>query len=184
MAANGAGGLFRDTETKSFIPHDILKGEAESGLFTLFVRRRIPHVAQVQRELQWDMKALGHWPLHTRAWVYQERVLAPRIVSFDNVEVTWECLSTSGCECANIESDSKFWRTIMLDHLELRNLSYEWRTMVAEYSRLNLAYASDRLVALSCCAKYMQKHGDLGRYLAGTWENDFIGQLAWTTLGE
>lgn len=39
-------------------------------------------------------------PLFKRAWVYQERLLAPRLVYFTGFELQWECREAHVCECA------------------------------------------------------------------------------------
>ncbi|KAF2658117.1 HET-domain-containing protein [Lophiostoma macrostomum CBS 122681] len=38
-------------------------------------------------------------PLLTRAWVYQERLLAPRMLHFCERELVWECQELVSCEC-------------------------------------------------------------------------------------
>jgi len=39
------------------------------------------------------------FPLLTRAWTYQERLLSPRLVYFTAGEIMWECSKVSACEC-------------------------------------------------------------------------------------
>jgi hypothetical protein len=43
----------------------------------------------------WDKKKLlkAHWPLLTRAWVFQERQLSARMVHFGENGLLWECHS-------------------------------------------------------------------------------------------
>ncbi|KAH9207793.1 heterokaryon incompatibility, partial [Leptodontidium sp. 2 PMI_412] len=38
-------------------------------------------------------------PLLTRAWAFQEKLLATRIVHFADHELVWECKETQRCEC-------------------------------------------------------------------------------------
>lgn len=38
-------------------------------------------------------------PLLTRAWAYQERLLAPRVLHFGPQELLWECTQDLDCEC-------------------------------------------------------------------------------------
>jgi hypothetical protein len=41
----------------------------------------------------------NRFPLLTRAWTYQERMLAPRALHFGPNEIAWECLGKRLCEC-------------------------------------------------------------------------------------
>jgi hypothetical protein len=39
-------------------------------------------------------------PLLKRAWVFQERLLAPRYLNFSQSELVWECANGTVCECS------------------------------------------------------------------------------------
>lgn len=41
-------------------------------------------------------------PLLDRAWVFQERLLAPRSLHFSTSELIWECSSSLACECTGL----------------------------------------------------------------------------------
>lgn len=43
-----------------------------------------------------------YYPLLTRAWVYQERILSTQVVQFGHYEVFSECRSCVRCECDGI----------------------------------------------------------------------------------
>ncbi|KAM6534210.1 hypothetical protein FALCPG4_007142 [Fusarium falciforme] len=43
-------------------------------------------------------------PLLDRAWVYQERLLAPRTAFFSRSELMWQCREFSGCECRELDN--------------------------------------------------------------------------------
>jgi hypothetical protein len=47
------------------------------------------------------------WPLLKRAWVFQERLLSPRLLHFSFGELIWECRHVSACECSAIASQQK-----------------------------------------------------------------------------
>ncbi|KPM41464.1 hypothetical protein AK830_g5076 [Neonectria ditissima] len=58
----------------------------------------------------------GNFPLMTRAWCFQERLLATRILHFTKDEVIFDCLTSMECECGTLtrhEGDS---------HLALRRI--------------------------------------------------------------
>jgi hypothetical protein len=120
-------------------------------------------------------------PLLSRAWIYQERHLAPRTVHFDPSEMIMECKSGFFCECTGLNKVARP-RRISLGANSLTN-SYrttckEWLEVVEEYSRLRLTRESDRLVALIGVATVFQPLFKCG-YLAGLWENDVARGLLW-----
>ena len=45
----------------------------------------------------WDRKILCG-PLHKRGWVFQERLLAARVLYFTHDQIMWECLTDAKCE--------------------------------------------------------------------------------------
>jgi hypothetical protein len=67
-----------------------------SSVGQLYVREKLVH---------WDTlgpsELLRAYPLLTRGWVYQERLLAPRVLHFTEKELVWECLQESSCECSS-----------------------------------------------------------------------------------
>jgi hypothetical protein len=86
-------------------------------------------------------------PLEERAWAWQERHCATRIISFTDGEAKWKCTASVGCECLGA-----------LQPLELRQPDFnngivsilcEWREVVCEYARRSLTYNTDRLPAIA-----------------------------------
>ncbi|KAM5343636.1 hypothetical protein ACJ41O_012173 [Fusarium nematophilum] len=59
----------------------------------------------------WDCPDYGaesekQWPLLTRAWVFQERILSPRILHFAQNELVWECRTAISCDCRRAHEDN------------------------------------------------------------------------------
>ena len=48
-------------------------------------------------------------PLLQRAWVYQERFLAPRVLFFLEDHLLWECTQTVECECTPSDGHIEGW---------------------------------------------------------------------------
>ena len=133
------------------------------------------------------------FPLTKRAWVYQERLLSPRVLHFTNSEIFWECNTATTCQCnpmslsdfqgqpSNPKEGSKME---YINNLE-KAISNEnecqnaWRTMITNYSRLQLSHSTDRLPAISGIAKQFAQHRPPNQYLAGLWENSLIADLCW-----
>ncbi|KAF2729260.1 HET-domain-containing protein, partial [Polyplosphaeria fusca] len=112
-------------------------------------------------------------PLQRRAWVFQERILAPRTLHFGSDQMFWECAN-----------DSSFEHSLPHIAEELVSGTYrrlsatKWATLVSSYTALNITYGSDRLPAL---AGIITKLQDLTRDVcyAGLWKRHFLSGLLW-----
>ncbi|TVY47614.1 hypothetical protein LOCC1_G005665 [Lachnellula occidentalis] len=119
-------------------------------------------------------------PLLSRAWVFQERYLAPRTLHFHPTEMVLECKSTIRCECTGLD---KLVSPMRKNSLDLRSLGKRevlnyWFEVVQEYSFLRLTRQSDRLIALIGVATVFHERLQSG-YLAGLWEEDIARNLLW-----
>lgn len=133
---------------------------------------------------------LTHSPLNKRAWVFQEYLLAKRIVHFTANELLWECVEDLECEC--LETKYSSWdgtgtggivRKVRYlnpdDYLDKDSTRLEhWLGILTQYSRLAITKSSDVLPALSGLAKFWQSP-ETGKYLAGFWENNIIESILW-----
>jgi hypothetical protein len=126
------------------------------------------------------------FPLLSRGWVYQERLLPPRVVHFTLNELIFECCEGFWCSCGIYKSqppDQKipkvFYNKMILkggpDNL------HRWHEIVSEYSSLTLTFAKDKLPAISGIAKQLKSTCglELGDYLAGLWEGNIEFDLLW-----
>lgn len=99
--------------------------------------------------------------MNKRAWVVQERLLAPRIVYFGSKQVFWEYNQVVACE-ALPEGDFhcavaagmrlKSWRDrteIFTVHRQTKGAYKSWWDILWEYSQCALTVESDKLIALS-----------------------------------
>lgn len=149
-----------------------------------------------------EFVAIGRgYPMLSRAWTYQERLLPPRVLHFNLHEATWECLESHACQCpqcdmpnftkasANTVFDedlikSDFYNvvlrqrgaeTICQDDAPLDCL---WRRIVSGYSPPNLTVKSDKLAAVSGIADVIQQATGW-KYLAGLWRKSLPQDLCW-----
>lgn len=123
--------------------------------------------------------------LLSRAWVLQERLLSPRVVYFDLDELKWECNMSIDCQCGGMSVISNF----KLDYVAALEgskgpgaLPRMWMRISQRYSRLQLTYDTDRVIALAGIADHALKSGYGGRYLAGLWEHNLVYQLGWEII--
>lgn len=120
-----------------------------------------------ERPVHWPAATKAYvnqtFPLLTRGWVYQERLLSPRFLHFGKDELVWECLEETVCECGGYSLDH--WTKGKYDYSLADSAATKWRKIVEEYSTKALSFGSDRLPALSGLAKVNR---DLSYgYLAG-----------------
>lgn len=144
----------------------------------------------------WEQNTV-QMPLNNRAWVFQERTLAPRNLSFGDTEVLFECKQGRASEQfpshLPLQIKQVTLRQIQpqVDGPRLRNAMYleadpslnpitVWGDFVERFSSLQLTYLSDKLVALSAIASEMQPSIN-SEYLAGMWREHLPCQLLWNT---
>ncbi|KAI0813989.1 HET-domain-containing protein [Xylaria sp. FL0064] len=91
-------------------------GMCHGEIYRLGIRPRLPH---------WSGTDLTHWaqdyPLLTRAWAFQERILSPRVLHFCKQELMWECAQAIRCECGDLTSSSSLKTRFCLVPLLKRN---------------------------------------------------------------
>jgi Heterokaryon incompatibility protein (HET) len=130
-----------------------------------------------------------YFPLMSRAWAYQERLMSPRLVHFAHGNLLWECSELSDCECypGETEGDSPHMSHLrekmryreFLNGTRLGEAEVYWREIVSIYSNLELSLKKDKLPALSGVAKQISKLRLGDEYLAGLWRKTIIGDLGW-----
>ncbi|KAL2162607.1 hypothetical protein VTH06DRAFT_6443 [Thermothelomyces fergusii] len=155
------------------------RGTVQIGQFSVDL---VPHF-WIDWEL--DSKRRADFPMLTRGWVYQERMLSPRILHFGRQEMLWECREHRTCECGRMrflvyETSIGGFRKMMSqpesgDHDDLQNL---WRKMVVEYTALELTVRTDRLPALAGLATAVRRRRRQ-EYLAGLWRDTLAPDMCW-----
>lgn len=153
-------------------------------------------VAFVKQKMTWGSHPFpGHFsspelPLLTRGWVYQERLLSPRIVHFGNIDITWECNTDITCYCDTWQhsySRDPIGHPIKPQHascLTCRDdnqdsMSSRWIRIVEAYTEMDLTVASDRLPAIAGIAKQYRRGLHNKNYMAGLWEESILTGLLW-----
>lgn len=146
-------------------------------------------------------------PLLTRAWCFQERLLATRILHYTKSEMIFDCLSSMDCECGALEkheddplvparriiktghkfiTGTKSFRGSSLrpskplqgEVKEFQEHHELWRDLIVQYSQKQITFRTDGLPAVAGLAtEWSDKL--TGRYLAGLWEKDLLNCLRW-----
>lgn len=119
------------------------------------------------------------FPILARAWTFQERLLAPRVIYFSRQEILWECTELRTCECGGVTNPVPG-----IEKFDLNNQGYTggvgeiWRRLVIQYSGLQLTCPDDKLPALSGLAQAMTLRSQ-ENYLAGLWKETLLGDMCW-----
>ncbi|KAF7870399.1 hypothetical protein EAF04_004144 [Stromatinia cepivora] len=163
-------------------PIDVSNGSHKSGV--VYIRPSFHAVHQRfnirKRNRETDPADHEITCLLSRAWVFQERQLAPRTIHFHPTELIMECKFGIRCECTGLENIYKTSRSKLADinSLDKRHILDRWLGLINEYSKLLITYDKDRLIALIGIAKTFQDRLE-SHYLAGIWLSDLARGLLW-----
>ena len=180
--------------------------DSSKGLF--FPRRaevmdlpeiRLDWSFRVKSSIRYSILDRDYWkrlvmdePLIRRAWVVQERLLAPRVLHFGSRQLFWEC---SGCDASEdypvglpvvlLRSDQqslfKFFDETVLKLVESSHPTPAhavWQRALSSYTHASLTNSEDKLIALAGIA------GELSpilfnSYVAGLWKEYMATELLW-----
>jgi len=160
--------------------HARLGGRSFGKNVNIYARRALPHCYR---------GAADDSPLLCSAWVYQERLLAPRVLHFGSNEMIWECRESACCEFWPFKESEEYYSygyqspkmvygNIKFGEPEPGRLQIAWHAMFRTYTSLDITRASDRLPALSGLALQMQQQRNDG-YLAGLWRKTTLRDCLW-----
>jgi len=122
------------------------------------------------------LNSVFNTPLNSRAWVLQERLLAPRTLHFGPTEIVWECRTKYACGAFPEGVPKSFVEEPF--GISKTQLSMNWDAIVFLYSRCLLTHESDKLVALAGVArKVYEESGD--EYFSGLWKRSLQKDLCW-----
>jgi Heterokaryon incompatibility protein (HET) len=190
-ATDSSKGLFAQRDPQNLIPAEVdlcLHGLQQSAVSIKY---------QLTDILFWQ-KELSEAPLNRRAWVVQERLLAPRVLHFGRYQLMRECCEMDAAEIYPVRlppalSAGALTRSKGLDPLDdgaklrqrgphdrnPRFFAHQlWHRIVKAYSRGLLTKPEDKLVALSGIAKRISQIVE-DEYVAGMWRFCLESQLLW-----
>ncbi len=184
-AKDTSEGLFPATKerSRSNQVHEISVVGSEGQPNTICVRERFGDPFYIRNNVHSNTKPKES-KLISRGWVLQEELLSPRILHFNNEELTWTCSTYSRCEC-RIRPGQPFPSTFRRSFATVPKspefkdrLFVEWCAIVVAFTRRKLTRQSDRLPAMSGIAARVEKQaGD--EYFCGLWFRDIPFQLLW-----
>lgn len=149
-------------------------------------------------------------PLNSRGWVFQERLLARRVLHFGQDQLYFECQQKNACEMFprglpttptysfRDLGGAPIGHSKMLDPMidgrrarkeraggrqcvdESLNPYFLWAELVEAYSRLQFSKATDKLIVFSGLTKLLPPFLSNDQYLAGLWRRHLPYHLLWS----
>jgi len=175
------GGLFSSLDPQKTPPCILTIGRSENSQY-------IASEYDPENGLERDSQCA----LFTRAWVFQELLLAPRTLFFGKHELFWECRRLRGTETISQQEKHhpgydglrKAMRELWgnLDQQNYQNRLGVWCEIVRQYSDKQLTKVADKLVAVSGLASHLGRSWSDVTYLAGLWSFQLRRGLLWHVL--
>ncbi|EWY99917.1 hypothetical protein FOYG_03844 [Fusarium oxysporum NRRL 32931] len=113
-------------------------------------------------------RQLRHTPFFKRGWIFQERMLAPRVIYFAEEQVFWECYQELKCEAfpTGIPFAGSFKALLPENLTNLSTWSWgecvpctmfrQWNRVVQGYSDSQFTFINDKLPAFMGIASYFE----------------------------
>jgi len=169
------GGLFRERPAKSLMPGLISSSPFSDRTQNYFIA-----------DIDYWKHEVDYGPFHKRGWVYQEILLAPRILYFDQKQILWECSAERNSEFGFRSGTSPAYplqKNQLFRYLTAssdaesgqmsENIQKLWMELVQEYSSCVLTKPCDKLFAFSGIAKLFQQYTN-DVYVAGLWKSRLV----------
>jgi hypothetical protein len=209
-AKGGEEGCFRKISTLEVTPCPVPMQEDIPGVSNIggwFIRP----TWQPSQGKESDEQVRGA-PLDLRAWAFQERIMSPRVLQFEEYQMSFICYDGGASEQYPEGFPKQRWYSTgpfenvrdKFGDLEAtmaigggvvspekadaendekkRDIWQYWRNLISSYSRLDITYRTDVLPALSGLASQIALITG-GTYLAGLWKEDIHRELLWTKEG-
>jgi Heterokaryon incompatibility protein (HET) len=131
---------------------------------------------------------------YNRGWVFQERILSPRLLIFGRTQMLWACSKLQAAEtwpCGktsddfidrfeSFEIEKSRLHTLLNKERVISPSDTTWSTFILDYTRSNLTRMSDRLIALQGLASQIESNTGR-RYCAGLWIDPTLpSSLLWS----
>jgi hypothetical protein len=144
---------------------------------------------QAALDVEYWVREIDTAPLNSRGWVMQERLLSPRTVHFASEQAIWDCPGLTASETNSSETLVNSFKTstgvgrkktsnLLKVSKEREKLLDQWSSIVNTYSKCDLTFSTDKFVAISGAAEYLQHYLN-DEYCAGLWRTSIELQLCW-----
>ncbi|KAL5323650.1 hypothetical protein ACEPPN_008190 [Leptodophora sp. 'Broadleaf-Isolate-01'] len=135
--------------------------------------------------------------LRTRAWCIQESLLSHRLLTFDTLQMSFTCVRHDLVESREMpHALAREGRNTFLEQFQggavslragdgetLRRMIISWYDILYDYTRRDLTFSNDKLVAISGIASVVGTCIQ-DKYFAGIWKHDMPRALLWSPFEE
>ncbi|KAK9772239.1 putative Heterokaryon incompatibility domain-containing protein [Seiridium cardinale] len=187
-SADSKGGLFR-TRSADRIAAGVYRGVHGRSISLLAGK-----TWRIIAESTWHGDLLNG-PLYKRGWVFQERMLAPRILHYSKEQAFWDCSTISACESfphglpqqldtfARVDRRWRSWLRAP-GHAQHMNVDEFWSSAVRTYTSNHLTFHKDKLKAIYGVGSIVAEaqRGSWGDWVAGLWSSRLEDHLTWSVL--
>lgn len=183
---SGTGGCFAERNQFRIRPCNI--SNPFSGDIGLSFSIRSQYLSEIYKREVLDS------PWYERAWVFQERVLSPRLLIFGKSQMMWACQRLQASEtwpCGktsenfidtfdNFEVEKSRLLSLCSETRNLPKNDMLWWSFILGYTRSKATKSSDRIIALQGIASRIQRATGQ-HYIAGMWLNETLpASLLWS----
>ncbi|KAK7955892.1 uncharacterized protein PG986_005114 [Apiospora aurea] len=152
-------------------------------------------------EVEVNSSGYGASPLHSRAWVVQERYSAPRTLLYGANGIYWECRCAQASEAhyADVAWDDEANKKTWLQRLEVGSTAGQqhsngtttkpsavvpwkdhWIGLLKTYSSCQLTQSTDKIIAVTGLIKEIERRSKVKpRCILGLWDYDLPGMALW-----
>lgn len=126
------------------------------------------------------------YPLATRKWALQERLLSRRVLHFTAQDLVWECRDAARCDCGTVDilypdhTHRNIFEVLTDQSAKKFYIIFNWMQLVLQSSLADLSDETDVFPALAGLASEFSNKG-LGTYCAGLWELSIPVAFCWYT---
>ncbi|MBE3047819.1 hypothetical protein IMZ48_35975, partial [Candidatus Bathyarchaeota archaeon] len=162
--------------TVRFIPQGLRSTDDPPGAAAcgLHLRKVLQSAAETFRE-----------NMLTRCWLIQELILSRRLLVWGGDQVYWTCRTHLWSEGSALAGDPSWVKYLpppeeapaSPNGISMSHLT--WYSFVQLYSKADITFAKDRLVALKAFVAQFEKKSIQSAYAAGLWTDDIANGLLW-----
>jgi hypothetical protein len=183
---SGAGGCFAERNPFRVRPCQISNPFSKDSGISFCIRSQ--YLSEIYKREVVD----ASW--YERAWVFQERVLSPRLLIFGKSQIMWACQRLQASEtwpCGktstnfidtfdNFEVEKSRLLSLCSNSRKSSKNDTLWWTFILGYTRSKATKSSDRVIALQGIASRIQQSTGQ-HYIAGMWLNEALpSSLLWS----
>ncbi|CZR52621.1 uncharacterized protein PAC_02498 [Phialocephala subalpina] len=191
--ASRMGRIYKDADCV-IMPH-FAKGDSEGFLEEAFseqerilIKSTGPDATELEilvKPVTAAKKTIDESPLSKRGWVFQERLLATRVVHFAPRNVMMEVMGDLRGSVDEEIPQRKLKRLLLgQEEASPRQFLQLWATLVQSYSECELTNDKDKLPAISGLAKILHSSRVDQYFLSGLWSMNLWEQLLWISTSD